>query len=189
VHLFLTVADQIATVPVAGASLALLVTSLLFAIGLIGTAIPMVPGSLIVWAGVLLYRLWLGDAGVGWWFVFVSGGLILLAQIFDLLCTAWGAKKFGATWCGAAGAFAGMAAGAVIGMIFPPWALLWLFLGPVLGAVAGELLGGRKIIPSGQAGFGAVFGLVAAMVMKFALTIFVVGWFYWIVFYRLVTTT
>jgi uncharacterized protein YqgC (DUF456 family) len=164
----------LATSPAAAGALA--VASLIIFIGFLGTFVPLVPGSLLVWLAIILYRLWLGDAGIPWWFVFVSGGLTLFIYLFDILCGAWGARKFGATWRGAVGALLG----GVIGLFIPP-PLVWLLLGPIIGAVVGELLGGRQFGQAGKAGFGTVVGAFVGLVCKLAVTVFIIGWFYLLV--------
>ncbi|MGA2053565.1 MAG: DUF456 domain-containing protein, partial [Opitutales bacterium] len=98
----------------------LIVTTLFFIVGYLGGFVPGVPGSFIIWAGIIVYRLWLGDAGVPWSFVFISGALVLLVYLFDLFSGVWGARKFGATWRGAVGAILG----GIIGFFIPP-PLLW----------------------------------------------------------------
>ncbi len=155
---------------------ALIVTTLFFIVGFIGTFVPALPGSFIVWTGIIIYRLWLGDAGIPWWFVFVSGALTLLIYLFDILSGAWGAKKFGATWRGAVGALVG----GIIGIFIPP-PLLWLLLGPIIGAIVGELLGGRRLAEAGRAGFGTIVGALVGLVFKISVTLFMIGWFYLLV--------
>ncbi len=161
--------------PPTQAQVALLVVSLIFLIGLVGTVVPMLPGILIIWLGIVVDKLWLGDAGVPWWFVFTSGILIVVVQLFEMLCGAWGAKKFGGTWRGVAGALVGGLAG-----IFLPPPLLWLLLGPIIGAVVGELLGGRRFAEAGKAGVGTIVGAVVAFVLKISIAVFVIGWFYYL---------
>jgi hypothetical protein len=153
---------------------ALIVTTLFFIVGYIGTFLPGVPGSFIIWLGIIIYRFWLGDAGLPWSFVFISGILVLFVYLFDLVSTAWGARKFGATWRGAVGAILG----GLIGFFIPP-PLLWLILGPILGAMLGELLGGRRLADAGRAGFGTVVGALVGLLFKLTVTTFVIGWFYW----------
>jgi len=158
------------------AAAALIVATLFFIAGFFGTFVPAFPGSFIVWVGIIIYRLWLGDAGIPWWFVFVSGALTLIIYLFDILCGALGARKFGATWRGAVGALVG----AIVGFFIPP-PLLWLLLGPILGAIIGELLGGRRLAEAGRAGFGTVVGALVGLVFKISVTLFMIGWFYLLV--------
>jgi uncharacterized protein YqgC (DUF456 family) len=152
---------------------ALGVCSLIFIIGLITSLLPVVPGSLIVWTGVIVHKLWLGDASVSWKIVIITGLLMLVGQIADIVLGVWGARKFGATWKGAVGALVG----AVVGFFIPP-PLFWLIVGPVIGAVIGELLAGRTMKEGGKAGFGTVVGSVVAFALKFGLSVCVVSLFF-----------
>ena len=145
----------------------------MIAIGLVGCLVPIIPGCALVAFGVLIYKLWIPQGTVSWNFVFVCLGLTLLAQGLDLLCSYWGARKFGATWRGGVGALLG----AIIGLFIPP-PLLWLVLGPVIGAIGLELLGGRNLKDSGKAGFGTLVGGIVAFVMKFAIACSMAAWFW-----------
>jgi len=64
--------------------LALGTTGLLFAIGLATSLLPVMPGNFIVWAGVLVHKLWLGDASVSWNVVLLTGAITLIGQLGDL---------------------------------------------------------------------------------------------------------
>jgi len=152
---------------------ALAVSASIFAVGLITSVLPVVPGSLIVWLGVIVHKLWMGDASVSWKIVILTGLLTLIGQLADLVMGVWGARRFGATWKGAVGAFAGACAG-----FFLPPPLLWLVIGPVLGAVIGELFAGRSLMQGSKAGFGTVVGSVLAFAVKFGLSVCVVALFF-----------
>lgn len=152
---------------------ALSVTSLIFLIGLVTSLLPVVPGSLIVWSGIIIHKLWLGDASVSWKIVIVTGIITLIGQLADFVMGVWGARKFGASWKGALGAFLG----AFIGLFLPP-PLFWLIVGPVIGAIIGELLAGRTFKAGSKAGLGTVIGGIVAFALKFGLSISIVVLFY-----------
>ncbi|MFO8027665.1 MAG: DUF456 domain-containing protein [Opitutales bacterium] len=151
---------------------ALGVTGLIFLIGLATSLLPVVPGNFVVWAGVIVHKLWLGEASVSWKIVLITGVLTLLGQAGDLLLGLWGARKFGATWKGAAGALLG----AGIGFFVPP-PLFWLIVGPVIGAVVGEVYAGRTWQDGSRAGLGTIIGGAVAFAVKFGLSVCVVGIF------------
>ena len=91
--------------------------SVIFILGLLGSLLPIVPGTLIVWVGVITHRLWMGpEDSVTWKIVIIAGLLMLMGQIADFVLSAWGARKFGASWNGTMGAFLG----AFIGFFMPP---------------------------------------------------------------------
>lgn len=152
---------------------ALAVASLIFLIGLVSTLLPVIPGSLIVWLGVLVHKLWLGDASVSWKIVFITGAITLVAQLLDVVMGVWGARRFGASWKGALGAFIG----AFVGLFLPP-PLFWLIVGPIIGAVLGELSAGRSWGEGGKAGLGTIIGGLLAFGMKLGLSVCVVLLFF-----------
>ena len=94
---------------------------------------------------------------MGWW---TLGGLLILTLIshaLDLTSGSLGAKKFGATRWGAIGGLVGT----IIGMFFFPWGLL---LGPMLGVLAGELIGGQELLPAGKSTWGTLLGTTAGII-------------------------
>ncbi len=154
------------------------VTALLFLIGLICSLLPVIPGSIIVWLGILLHQLWMGDASVGWEVVILTGILTGLGLLGDVILGYWGAKKFGATWKGAVGALLG----ACLGFFIPP-PLFWLIAGPIIGAVLGELLAGRSFAAGSKAGFGTILGTALAFALKIGLSVCAIAIFYLSLFF------
>jgi len=156
---------------------ALAVSSLVFIIGLAGSLLPVVPGSLIVWLGIIMHKLWMGDASVTWKIVILTGIITLFGQVADFVMGAWGARRFGASWKGALGAVLG----AFVGFFIPP-PLFWLLVGPIAGAIVGELVAGRSLRDGGKAGVGTVIGGILAFAVKFGLSICIVAVFYLFLF-------
>lgn len=151
---------------------ALAVTALIFLTGMITSLLPVVPGNFIVWAGVIVHKLWMGDASVSWKIVLITGALTLIGQAGDLVLGIWGARRFGATWKGAVGALLG----ACIGFFLPP-PLFWLIVGPIAGAIIGEVYAGRTWQDGSRAGLGTLIGGVVAFAVKFGLSVCVVAIF------------
>ena len=113
-------------------------TIALFAVGLIGTIVPVLPGPTIILAAAIIHRLILGaERSIGWKTIFALVSLAFLSYAFDFLGSYFGAKYFGATKWGALGAIIG----ALIGLFF---GIIGLFVGPVLGAVACEFIAGNE---------------------------------------------
>jgi uncharacterized protein YqgC (DUF456 family) len=133
-------------------------TIALFAVGLIGTVIPILPGTTIILAAAIIHRLMVGaEKSIGWKTIVVLVLLTLLSYVFDFLGSYFGAKYFGATKWGAFGAIFG----ALIGLFF---GIIGLFVGPVIGAVAGEFIAGKQMIDAGRAGWGSLLGNLGAIV-------------------------
>ena len=135
-------------------------TITLFAVGLIGTILPVLPGTTIILAAAIIHRLMLGaDKSIGWKTIVALALLTLLSYVFDFLGSYFGAKYFGATKWGTWGAVLG----ALVGLFF---GLIGLFVGPVIGAIAGEVIAGKRMIDAGRAGWGSLLGNVGAMLAK-----------------------
>jgi uncharacterized protein YqgC (DUF456 family) len=132
----------------------------LMALGLIGTVIPIVPGTTIILAAAVVHRLVLGpDRSLGWSALIAMLTLTLVTYAIDAAAGYMGAKRFGATKWGLIGGVAG----ALIGLFF---GLFGLFVGPVIGAIAGELIGGKEIMKAGRAGWGTFLGGLAGVIAK-----------------------
>jgi len=135
-------------------------TIVLFAVGLIGTLVPVLPGTTIILAAAIVHRMMLGpDKSVGWYTIFVLVLLTLATCALDVLAGYFGAKYFGATKWGTFGAILG----ALVGLFF---GLIGLFVGPVIGAVIGEVIAGKRMIDAGRAGWGSLLGNIGAMLAK-----------------------
>jgi len=148
-----------------------LLTIVLFAVGLIGTIAPVLPGTTIILAAAIIHRIMLGsDKSIGWRTIMVLVLLTLASYALDVLAGYFGAKYFGATRWGAFGAILG----ALVGLFF---GIIGLFAGPVIGAVAGEFIGGKRMIDAGRAGWGSLLGNVGAMVVKLIIALAMISIF------------
>src|SRR5262249_3073719 len=99
------------------------------------------------------------EKSIGWKTMVVLVLLALLSYVFDFLGSYFGARYFGATKWGAFGAIIG----ALIGLFF---GIIGLFVAPVIGAVAGEFIAGKRMIDAGRAGWGSLLGNLGAMLAK-----------------------
>jgi uncharacterized protein YqgC (DUF456 family) len=132
----------------------------LMALGLIGTVIPIVPGTTVILAAAVIHRVVLGaDRSLGMSALIAMLVLTFVTYAIDAAAGYLGAKRFGATKWGLIGGVAG----ALVGLFF---GLFGLFVGPVIGAIAGELVGGKEIMKAGRAGWGTFMGGLAGVVAK-----------------------
>jgi uncharacterized protein YqgC (DUF456 family) len=144
---------------------------LLMAVGLVGAILPVFPGTTLILAAAILHRIMLGPAkSIGWWSIAVLVALTLASYALDFAGSWYGARRFGATRWGVTGAVAG----AIIGLFF---GLPGLLLGPIIGTFAGEIIGGKRLIAAGQAGWGALLGNLAGTLAKLLIGMVMVGWF------------
>ncbi len=139
--------------------------------GLAGTLLPVLPGTTVILAAAVMHHLALGEArSIGWWGIAGLVALTVLSYVVDFGSAALGAKQFGATRWGAAGGLLGT----VVGMFFFP---LGIFLGPLIGVLLGELIGGQGLLPAGKSTWGTFLGTTAGIVGKLAIASAMIAWF------------
>jgi uncharacterized protein YqgC (DUF456 family) len=138
--------------------------------GLVGSVVPGVPGTPLVLVAAIAHRLYFGAAGASIWVLAGLVALTLLSLAFDYLASMIGAKKLGATWRGILGAVLG----GVVGIFF---SFPGIIVGPFVGALLLEMLGGREFKPAARAGLGALVGLLAGAVGKLAVCTAMIGLF------------
>jgi len=142
-----------------------LFTTVLFAVGLIGTVLPVFPGTTIILAGAVIHRMMLGpEKSVGWRSIVLLVLLTVATYALDFLSGYVGAKYFGATKWGMFGAILG----ALIGVFF---GILGLLVWPVIGAIVGEFIAGKRMIDAGRAGWGSLLGNLGGMVGKLVIAL------------------
>lgn len=117
--------------------IALVIVSGLFVlIGVLGAILPVLPGPIISWVGILILHF-TDYAEYSTSFLVVSALIVVVITVLDYFIPIWGTKRFGGTKAGVTGSTVGL----VAGLFFPP---LGLIIGPFVGALIGEILANRK---------------------------------------------
>lgn len=140
-------------------TIGLMVVWVAMTVGVLGCFIPGIPATPIIFLAALGHRFYFGDAGPSTWVLVLLGGLMIISTLMDFLASLFGAKVFGATRRGIWGA----AIGGLVGLFF---SLPGLILGPFLGAIVFEMVGGRRFGEASKAGLGAILGLAAGAAGK-----------------------
>ncbi len=148
-----------------------LIVIVLFAVGLIGTVLPVFPGTTIILAAAVIHRVMLGEEkSVGWGTLAILVLLTIGSYALDFLSGYLGARHFGASKWGTLGAVVG----ALLGLFF---GLIGLFVGPVIGAITGEFIAGKKMVAAGRAGWGSLLGHIGGMIGKLAIALVMISVF------------
>jgi uncharacterized protein len=144
--------------------------TLLVFLGLVGLVMPAVPGTPLIFAGLLLMAWAENFAYVGFWSIVALAFIALLSYGVDFWATMFGARRFGASKRAAVGALIGALAGLFLG--FPG-----VIFGPFIGAVLGELSAQRNLQQAARAGIGATIGFILGAALKMALAFVMIGIF------------
>jgi uncharacterized protein len=145
---------------------------LLIVVGLVGTVVPLLPGTTLILAGAVVHKIVFPDGphSLTWWVIGGMVALMLVSYGIDFVSGAVGAKYFGATRWGAVGGLIG----AVVGIFF---GLPGIFIGPLVGVLAGELIGGKQLVDAGKSTWGTLLGTTAGMIAKLVVALVMVGLF------------
>jgi uncharacterized protein YqgC (DUF456 family) len=113
-----------------------------------------------VFLAALGHKIYFGDNSISYLILAILGIITLFSLVMDYIASLVGARKLGATWRGVAGALIG----GILGLFLGPWGIL---IGPFIGALTFEMMGGRQFEEASKAGFGALLGIVAGTLGKF----------------------
>ena len=138
---------------------------LLIFIGIIGSFVPVIPGPITAWLGLLiLYQNSLLTSDFT--FLATTFSIAIGVFIFDYFIPLIGAKKFGGTKSGMIGATLGL----LVGLIF--LGPLGIFLGSFSGAFVGELINDPKDKRTAlRAASGSLIGFLTGVFLKFSVTL------------------
>lgn len=142
----------------------------LIVVGLAGTVLPALPGTLFVLGGIVLGAWIDGFTRVGGVTVTVVTMLALLAWVLDYVAGLLGAKKAGASRLAIIGAALGTVAGLFMGLI-------GVFFMPLVGAAIGEYIAQKNHARAAHVGIATWLGIMAGMVAKVVIAFMMIGAF------------
>lgn len=144
----------------------------LFTVGVIGTVLPALPGAPLIWLGMLIYGFFVKFNNLPWTFFLGQGLAVALVFLIDYLAGIWGVKRYG----GSRAAVWGSVLGGLLGvLLLGPFGLIF---GPFIGAVAGELYQKSPLDRAFQVGTGTLIGFLGGTVLKLAVEILMIVWFF-----------
>lgn len=142
---------------------------ILMLLGLAGAILPVIPGPVISFLG-LLSVYFLSDEPLTDQFMVILAVITVAVTAIDQVVPVLGTKKMGGSRYGVNGSIIGL----IIGIFFfPP---IGLIVGPFLGALAGELISGKDLNQATRAGFGSFVGFISGTVLKLVFSA-VVGYY------------
>ena len=150
--------------------LLIIFAGLLMVLGLIGSFLPILPGPLTGWGGLLILYL-IPSINLSMTTIIVTLIVAILIWILDYVIPAIGTKRFGGTKAGMIGTTIGL----ILGILSPiPGGII---LGPFAGAFVGERLNKADTKTALRAAFGSLLGFLTSAFIKFMVSIVYLGLF------------
>jgi uncharacterized protein YqgC (DUF456 family) len=148
----------------------LFIAVLFIVLGILGSFLPVLPGPLTSWVGLLLLHL--TDAvSMNWPFLIITLVFAVFIWFLDYIIPALGTKRFGGSKYGMIGTSLGL----IVGLLSPiPFGII---IGPFVGALIGELINKSDSKTAVKAAFGSFLGFLTSTFIKFIVAIIYLGLF------------
>jgi uncharacterized protein YqgC (DUF456 family) len=147
----------------------LIIGIILMIVGIIGCLVPVLPGPPLSYIGIILLHL----SKFGQFsrtILIVLGVVTIVVTILDYIVPIWGTRKFGGSKYGVRGATVGL----IIGFFLGPAGII---IGPLLGAIIGELIFKDDMKYALKAGFGSLLGFLTGVGLKLAASLIMTFYF------------
>ncbi len=140
-------------------------------LGIIGSFLPILPGPITGWVGLLLLHL-TNAIPQNWTFLGITLAVAIIIYVLDYIIPALGTKRFGGSKYGMYGTTLGL----IIGLLFlGPFGII---IGPFAGALIGELMyDGKDSKRAFRAAYGAFIGFLFSTGLKFIVSLIFTGLF------------
>jgi uncharacterized protein YqgC (DUF456 family) len=134
-------------------------------LGLIGSFLPVLPGPLTSWLGLLILYF-TSIVPMNYTFLGITLAIAILIWILDYIIPAIGTKRFGGSTYGVYGTTIGL----LIGLFSP--IPLGILIGAFLGAFIGEILHDKTNTKRAfKASIGSLLGLITSTIIKFTVAL------------------
>jgi len=136
---------------------------LLIIAGLIGSLVPILPGNPLIAAGALIYAFVTNFTEITWTVLISLIVVAIVSQVLGYLASSYGAKKFGSSGWGVAGAIIGSIVGIFVG------GPIGLAIFPFVFAFLLEFIAARSNAKKSlRVAFGSLLGVLGGIVMQFS---------------------
>lgn len=139
-------------------------------LGVMGSFLPVLPGPLTSWVGLLMLHF-TTVVPMNKTFLIITFCVALTIWILDYIIPVMGTKRFGGSKAGIIGTSIGL----IVGLVAPiPGGII---IGPFCGALIGELISENEFKKAVKAAFGSFLGFLASTFIKFIVAIIYFGFF------------
>lgn len=144
--------------------------------GMAGIIVPIIPSIPLIWLGSFIYAIFTHFEKITWVVLLIFALLTIFSIVLENIGNVYGAKRFGATKWGIIGSIVGTGVGFYTG------GPVGLILGPVIGTIVFEFIGGKGYKGALKSGLGNFVGFLGGSILKFVVGLAMIIVFIWKVF-------
>lgn len=149
----------------------------LFFLSFVGIIFPLIPSSLIVWIGFLLYHFLIDGDKLTYIFWIVMAVLTIFLIASDIITNSYFVKKFGGSKWGERGAVVAVIIGS---FIMPPFGILIL---PFVTVLAIEMIQKHTPKEALLASIGSLIAFLSGAIAKVVIQFIMIIWFFIVVLF------
>jgi len=143
----------------------------LFLLSFIGLLYPIIPSSLLIWIGFILYHFFIKNEELTMIFWIAMAVFTVILIVADIVANSYFVKKFGGSKWGERGA----AIAVIIGsFIIPPFGILIV---PFITVFIIEVIQRRTIKDAIRSSFGSIIGFLSGTFAKIVIQMIMIIWF------------
>lgn len=148
-----------------------IVIIVLFIASYIGLIYPVIPSSLFIWIGFLMYYFLINNMVLGWFFWSVMLGLTIVLLFADVIANSYFVKRYGGSKWGERGA----AIAVIIGsFIVPPFGIIVV---PFLTVLVIEMMQRNTFKQAFKTAIGSLLGFLGGSLVKVIIQTIMILWF------------
>lgn len=141
-------------------------------LGIIGSFLPILPGPITSWIGLLILHF-TNAVPKNWTFLIITLIVAIIIWLIDYIIPAIGTKKFGGSRAGMFGTIVGL----LVAIFFPILGFFGIIIWPFIGALIGELINKSDSNTAMKAAFGSLIGFLTGTFLKFVVAVIYLGLF------------
>lgn len=150
----------------------IIIAALIMLLGIIGSFLPILPGPLTSWLGLLLVHF-TDTIPMNLTFLVITLLIAIFIWLLDYIIPALGTKRFGGGRYGMIGTTIGL----LVAIFFPILGVFGIVIWPFIGALIGELINKSDSKTATKAALGSFIGFLTSTFIKFIATVVYLGLF------------
>lgn len=143
----------------------------LFVLSFIGLIYPIIPSSLLIWVGFVLYHFFINNEELTWLFWLMMAVFTIILIVADMIANSYFVKRYGGSKWGERGAAVAVMIGS---FIIPPFGILIV---PFVTVFIIEVIQNRTIKEAIQSSFGSFVGFLGGTFAKIVIQMIMIIWF------------